>query len=842
MKRTELIGVLLLSGMLLLIGCDRRARCLVDKGVSRELAKERRQVISDLRYTVDFQIPAVKSEPVNGTVKIEFSLNNSCRVVLDFMADSSAVKSVVVNEQEIEFCFHNEHIVIPESAVVHGGNSVKIEFIAGDLSLNRNDDFMYTLLVPDRARTLFPCFDQPDLKGHFTLQLDIPTGWEAVGNSPVKQEWLTETGKHVLFAESEPLSTYLFAFVTGKLMKETETRGGRSISLYHRETDTYKVEQCKVIFNQVYSSLEWMENYTGILYPFAKYDLIILPGFQYGGMEHTGATLYSDKRMFLSRVSTKDEELARTKLIAHEIAHLWFGDYVTMAWFDDVWTKEIFANYFACKMVEPHFPEVNHQLNTLKDFFPPSYEIERTAGTNAIRQKLDNLNDAGLLYGGIIYNKAPIVMNMLVKIMGEMEFKNSIREYLTLYAYGNATWEDLVEVFDRHSTTDIKSWSREWINEKGMPTIEVKQEGRKVQVIQNDPLSRGMLWSQDVRLMMIKNRSTEYAYVPLYEKTAEVEADPADFIIPNVDGEAYGYFELDEKTAKFCLENIINFSEPVTRLSVLITLNENMLRGKIRATDFIDGVLNYLSEETNSLIFSTAVGYLKNCYIHHGVNNRIERVLSAICTTYSYPQDFRQTAFRTLLDVFKSQSCCDFVLEVWAKEIPVTGMKVSEEDCMKMAYELALRFPEFYDVIFANQLARIGNPDRRKEFAFIMKALVPQEADRDAFFNSLLLSENRQVEPWTVKALGYLNHPLRQREALKYICPALEELEEIQRTGDIFFPENWLTACLNGHNSQEAHRCVQRFLEENKVYPPLLKNKILQNVYSFSIPDKDIKK
>ena len=162
----------------------------------------------------------------------------------------------------------------------------------------------------------------------------------------------------------------------------------------------------------MFDALEWQEDFTGIPYPFAKYDVIILPGFQYGGMEHTGATLYTDRRMFLDEHPTLNERLSRSSLIAHETSHMWFGDYVTMKWFDDVWTKEVFANYFASRIVEPLYPDVNHRLNFIRDYIPASYSEDRTSGANPIKQDLDNLRNAGLVYGNIIYDKSPVIMEM----------------------------------------------------------------------------------------------------------------------------------------------------------------------------------------------------------------------------------------------------------------------------------------------------------------------------------------------------------------------------------------------------------------------------------------------
>ena len=169
--------------------------------------------------------------------------------------------------------------------------------------------------------------------------------------------------------------------------------------------------------------------------------------------------------MFLDEHPTLDDQLGRSALIAHETSHMWFGDYVTMDWFDDVWTKEVFANYFASRIVEPLYPEVDHRLNFISDYVPSAYAEDRTAGSNPIKQKLDNLSDAGLVYGNIIYNKSPMVMEMLVRVLGEEAFRKGIREYLTTYAYGNATWEGLIRILDQYTAEDLEAWSRVWVHE-----------------------------------------------------------------------------------------------------------------------------------------------------------------------------------------------------------------------------------------------------------------------------------------------------------------------------------------------------------------------------------------
>ena len=152
-------------------------------------------------------------------------------------------------------------------------------------------------------------------------------------------------------------------------------------------------------------------------------------------MEHPGAIFYNASSLFLNETATQEQELARASTIAHETAHMWFGDLVTMKWFDDVWLKEVFANFMAAKIVSPSFPNIDYDLRFVLAHYPSAYRIDRTKAPNPIRQALDNLNEAGSLYGPIIYDKAPIVMRQLEDIVGADGLRDGLREYLSQYAF-----------------------------------------------------------------------------------------------------------------------------------------------------------------------------------------------------------------------------------------------------------------------------------------------------------------------------------------------------------------------------------------------------------------------
>ena len=797
-----------------------------EPGVSRSLAERRGTEYGDVSYTLRFAIPASRSEAVEAEESVTLDLARRQDIVLDWREDASLIHSVTIGGAPAGADISNEHIVIPRKMARKGPNTIDIVFTAGEQSLNRKDEYLYTLLVPDRARTLFPCFDQPDLKATYKLSLDVPDGWLAVSN--------TAAVSGTEFAPTEPLSTYLFSFVAGKFTKVTEERDGRTVSLYHRETDPARTAQCGEVLDLVYDSMEYMEEYTGVPYPFAKYDLIVLPDFQYGGMEHTGATLYNDRRIFLGEKPTTDELLGRASLIAHETAHMWFGDYVTMKWFDDVWTKEVFANWFAAQMARPQFPGVNHHLGDLRSYYAPAYAEDRTPGSNAIRRPLDNLSHAGLIYGNIIYDKAPVVLDMLAERMGAEGFRRGLQRYLQEYGYSNADWDDLIAALSPEAGFDIEGWSRVWITEPGMPQYRAEYiGGEKLAVKQTDPFGHGNVWPQSVRYRIVNDKGLEMDLTAGFNSSDEfrifVEREPV-YCLPNIDGRAYGYFEIDDDDASYIYGHIGGYEED-SRMSLLMTLYDNVWRSKISAEDFVGWAAGALRTETNPLILSSLVSYAGSAISLPDGAGAADRLADALRSTAADPaqdHELRLTAFRQLYAIERG-SHTDELYGIWAGCSPYPGLTLGESDYTSMAYQLMVRMPDKASEIRAVQAERISNPDRRESFEYVSRAAAADAAERDAFFESLLDPQGRRVEARVRTALALLNHPLRQQEAVRYIRPALEALQDVQRTGDIFFPANWCSSLLGGHVSREAYDEVRAFLDDHPDYDPLLLTKILQS-------------
>ncbi len=842
---------------LLLGGCRQEAGDfdILEPGIPLALAEERARRVRDLAYQVSFDIPSEVEEQINGRVTVRFVLADAAApLVFDFAPIAAAgaseetfVESVIVGGSEADFQLASGHIVIAAAELVTGENTVEIVFRVGDASLNRNPEFLYTLFVPALAHTVFPSFDQPDLKARYSLELTIPQGWQALANGAETAR--EDMGDRVLirYAQTEPIPTYLFAFAAGLFQIEEAERDGRTFRMFHRETDTAKLERNRdEVFELHAAALEQLEDYTGIPYPFGKFDFALLPAFEFGGMEHPGAIFYRNSGILLEETATEQQRLSRASLISHETSHMWFGDLVTMQWFNDVWMKEVFANFMAAKIVNPSFPEVNHNLLFLTNNYPAAYGVDRTAGTHPIRQELENLDEAGSLYGAIIYQKAPIVMRQLERIVGPERFREGMRDFLDQFRFSNATWPDLIEILDERTETDLLAWSRAWVEESGRPVIrteiETESEGRMtgLTLVQSDPAEgRSLQWTQRINVLIGTPGRIETVPVDLADERVEIaEASSIrpDFVLPSGSGLAYGDIVLDEGSRVYLLERFGDFDDAVTRGAVWVTLWEEMLGGRILPETLMDLALDVIAVEDTEQIVQLLLDGVDSLFWRHLPASdreeqapRLERVFrDGIGRSES--SSLKSAYFSAFYSIVTTAEGIAFLERVWNRGETIPGLPLSETDETTIAEQLALRSHPRASEILAEQLDRIENPDRRKRFQFVLPALSTDPEDRSAFFARIGDPSNREREPWVLSGLRFLNHPLRTGESLEQIRPALDELLEVRDTGDIFFPRNWLSALLSGHNTPRAAEIVREFLaEQEQDYPIRLRQIILQS-------------
>ncbi|MBL0735920.1 ERAP1-like C-terminal domain-containing protein [Flavobacterium sp. GN10] len=818
-----------------------KANELFENGVSEQLAHFRKKQISDLQYTLFFEIPNQKAENINSNLIVNLSLSDlSQPLILDFKEKTSNIKTVEANGKKLSIVHENGHIIIPISTLVSGKNTVSISFIAGNLSLNRNDDFLYTLLVPDRASTLFPCFDQPDLKATYKLRLSVPKDWSVLAGADVVEKLEKGDFTSYTFGESDKMSTYLFSFVAGKFKSATQ-KPGLEMTMLYRENSPEKFRvSADTIFNLHQQSLDFLEKYTNYKFPFQKLDFASIPVFQYGGMEHVGAIQYRESTLFLDNSATDTEKLNRAKLIAHETSHMWFGDLVTMKWFDDVWMKEVFANFMADKIMNPIFPKVNHNLQFFTAHYPSAFAEDRSLGTHPIKQHLANLKDAGSLYGAIIYNKAPIMMRQLEASMGKEAFQKGIQKYIQKYANDNADWNNLVELLDAETPLDMKKWSDVWVNKSGraifMDQIEYDTKNRikSFEIQQKAEDKSENIWPQVFQIGLVYAKEVKVLSININDKNTVVKEaigiEKPLAIVYNYNGFGYGVFPLDGNNLNY----IADLKDEMARASSYSNLYENTLIGNVSPEKAFDCFLKGIQTEQNELVLRIVSGSLNTIYwrfFTEKQQNKLQKKLEGVLyerLQANLSSNIKKTLFGLFSSIAYSNSAKASLYKVWNREISIPNLKLNEDDYTNMAMNLAIFNHSKADEILEKTRTSFTNPDKQKRFEFLLPSLSKDESVRNAFMESLKDDANREKESWVSVGLANVNHPLRQESAQKYIRFSLDLVDEIQRTGDIFFPKDWLDNTVGKYSSKFAFDEVQRFLKENPNFSPILKRKLFQ--------------
>ena len=461
-------------------------------GVARELARFRAAHYGNVRYKLQIDL-APGAELMKGSEEIRVTLDAEVKeLVLDWRVaqskegqprarvwDIEANGRAVADAREV-----NDHIVIPGAYLTKGENVVRLKFespistsgSAVTRYLDREDksEYLYTLFVPSDASTAFPCFDQPDLKARFQLSVSAVTDWHVVTNTGA--ETVTRSGTNSLwkFGETEPLSTYLFAFAAGPFKQFEDKTSRVPMSLFVRKSKAERAQkELAEVFRLHREALEFLASYFDFKYPFPKYDIVIVPEFAYGGMEHAGATFLREERILFPTDPTAVDFAARAELICHEAAHQWFGDLVTMRWFDDLWLKEGFATFMAYKAMEKILPGQNAWKIFYQRTKPGAYTTDVTKGTTPIFQEIPNLSAAKSAYGNIVYLKAPSMLKQAEFYLGPEKFQRAVRQLVRERAFGNAEWADLVRAFERSAGRKLDDWAAAWVRRRGLARVHV---------------------------------------------------------------------------------------------------------------------------------------------------------------------------------------------------------------------------------------------------------------------------------------------------------------------------------------------------------------------------------
>ena len=773
--------------------------------------------ISGILYQLTFNVPENPQAKVTGKATITFDTRTKQDVVLDFQGIPGNVIVYKANKgkgKQASVKVQNNQIIIPGKLFKPGTNKVVIDFTSQDKALVRGKDVAYTQVQADEGRALFPCFDVADLRAQYQTTINAPAGWKTIA---------------VDMSEKMAPSSYMFA--VGKFNEKSSTVDGRTFHIYYTETNPDKVAQIDQVFGEVSKAMKWMESYTGIANPYEKEAVVyILPSFQLGGLERRGAVALSDKAIFLDKKPSKEDLMKRTELIAHETAHVWFGNITAV---DEPWAKEVLANFMASKMTRSQYKKDEFEINFMNTYMCNAMAMDRTMGTHPIAGEIGDPHDPVWMYDHINYCKAPVMMRMLEDEMGGDAMQKGLQQCIKDHYLGHISWDQIVETLDKQAPgAGVRQFCDVWVKQKGMPIITTSFKNGNVIVSQTDPYGRGLCWRQKFELKVISNLGqAQTIKVDMQQPTMTFKqkggAAPG-YIIPNQDGRGYGRFTLDDKYVKLLPMRLITTRNDLHRYTLLNLIHDNYLQGKLAPSHFGE-LFRFLGREKNPMIMETAINQMHKIAsdLTTKQRNTLELVIMDLLGE-NKTKECRQLVWRKLGTSAISPEVLDKLQTILDRH---NESVLDEHDYMEIAYRLAITRPERRQQVLDKERARLTTDELRQEFDFVSRATDPNANARVEVFKSLLKPENRKNEAWVLNTLRLLNSDVFEPQSNVYIVEGLKALPEIQKTNSLAFPSNWTKTLIAPHKSSEAKTEVQKFLDSSADFPANLKNYVYESAW-----------
>ncbi|AZK94088.1 aminopeptidase N [Streptomyces tsukubensis] len=599
--------------------------------LTREEAQQRARLLTTHAYEIDLDLSGAQEGGIYRsvtTVRFDCAEANA-HSFIDLVAP--AVHEVVLNGKRLDVAAVFRDARIELNHLHEGANELTVvadcSYTNTGEGLHRFVDpvdqqaYLYTQFeVPD-ARRVFANFEQPDLKATFQFTVKAPEGWTVISNSPTP-----EPADNVWRFEPTPrISTYITALIAGPYhsVHSTYEKDGQSVPLgiYCRPSLAEFLDS-DAIFEVTRQGFDWFQEKFDYAYPFAKYDQLFVPEFNAGAMENAGAVTIRDQYVFRSKVTDAAYEV-RAETILHELAHMWFGDLVTMEWWNDLWLNESFATYtsIACQAAAPgsRWP---HSWTTFANSMKTwAYRQDQLPSTHPIMAEIRDLDDVLVNFDGITYAKGASVLKQLVAYVGEDAFFTGVQSYFKAHAFGNTRLSDLLGALEKTSGRDLRTWSQKWLETAGInvlrPEVEsgadgvitsfaVRQEapalpaGAKGEpVLRPHRIAIGFYDLGDAGKLVRRERieldvDGELTAVPLPEGTLR----PA-VILLNDDDLSYAKVRLDEASLKVVTAHLGDFSESLPRALCWASAWDMTRDGELPTRDYVALVLSGIAKETD---------------------------------------------------------------------------------------------------------------------------------------------------------------------------------------------------------------------------------------------------
>lgn len=737
-----------------------------DDNLTAEFAKFRRTQVRTVEYEMSFTLNKGADE-YSGRTLIRADLN---KVDLPLSVDlmTKKITEVKVNGKIIgDYIARTGSLDIPPKYLTP---SVQIE-IAYTNSYNKDGEgfqhsvdpedkaeYVFTDFEPYHAHHFFPCFDQPDLKATYKVTVDGPKDWKVIGNDLIASAKTTGDRTVTTFNKSRPFSTYLVFVSAGPWAQWNDTADGIPMELYSRKS-LAKYVDAKNIFETSRKGLKFYAQYFGHPYPFPKFGQIFLPEFAWGGMENPGAISYDEGAIFRGPVSQARIE-SRDGLIFHEMAHMWFGDLVTMSWWNDLWLNESFASYMAFLAQDRALGQASAWMNDYS-YQTWGYWQDQLVTTHPIETEVKDVRTARGNFDGITYAKGAATLKQLHYLVGDEAFKKGLAAYFKKYAYQNSVRADFVEAIAAAAGQDLKQWTKAWLQTAGPNRVQTKwtcKDGKvdTFSIDQTKNASRSYaphrteiaFYKSEAGGQLSLQKTLPITYSTASTKLTEAVGLPCpDFVYPNSRNQDYALFSLDQASLKLAKQALTGgMQDPLTRLMVWGTLAQMVRDSQLAVSEYMAIALAGIERESNDNLLSILLGRhgtLRDYYVSYLTKEQREQLapkFEAVTWRKTLEQvpgsSIQMTYFDFYVRMVQTKEgqvrLADFLQN---KQLP-KGFKLDQQRRWQIITSLAANgYPAATDLITSEE--KVDNTTEGKRISYAARIAIPDPSLKMKFWQDL---------------------------------------------------------------------------------------------------------
>jgi aminopeptidase N len=596
--------------------------------LTREQAAERAALVTVDNYRIALDLTDGEGKPGEDTFRsvttVQFEALAGADTYIDIAADS--IRSATLNGRDIDVSGYDESTGI----LLRGLSERNVLVVDADCRYSNTgeglhrfvdpvDDevYLYSQFETADAKRMFACFDQPDLKATFDIMVGAPLNWRVISNG-ASGHVHGENDAHVhTFVTTPRMSTYLVALIAGPYAHWSDTysdeHGDIPLGLYCRSSLAEFMDHER-LFTQTKQGFGFYHNNFGVPYAFGKYDQLFVPEFNAGAMENAGAVTFLEDYVFRSKVTRASYE-RRAETVLHEMAHMWFGDLVTMQWWDDLWLNESFAT-FASVLCQAEATEYTQAWTTFANVEKSwAYRQDQLPSTHPVAADIPDLHAVEVNFDGITYAKGASVLKQLVAYVGLEEFLSGLRDYFRDHAFGNATFGDLLGALEKASGRDLSGWGQQWLKTTGLntlrPDFDVDADGRFTRfAVAQSGAQPGAGETRVHRLAIgIYDDDGTGKLVRTHREELDVEGETTDvpalqgvsrgkLILVNDDDLTYCSVRLDPESLQTALTRIADIADPLPRTLAWSAAWEMTREAELKARDFVALVISGVHAES----------------------------------------------------------------------------------------------------------------------------------------------------------------------------------------------------------------------------------------------------